>query len=78
MQGCQVKVHADRAETEPKVFTRIVMQFIVSGVKLSEPAVRRAVQMSYDKYCSATAMLAKTAEIELQVEVVDTSAPAAA
>jgi putative redox protein len=78
VQGCQVKVHADRADTEPKVFTRIVMQFVVSGVKLSEPAVRRAVQMSYDKYCSATAMLAKTAEIELQVEVVDTSAPAAA
>ena len=76
VQGCQVKVHADRAETEPKVFTRIVMQFVVSGVKLSEPAVRRAVQMSYDKYCSATAMLAKTAEIELQVDVVDTSAAA--
>jgi putative redox protein len=50
------------------------MQFVVSGVKLSEPAVRRAVQMSYDKYCSATAMLAKTAEVELQVEVVDTAA----
>jgi putative redox protein len=58
------------------VFTRIVMQFVVSGVKLSEPAVRRAVQMSYDKYCSATAMLAKTAEIELQVDVVDNSAAA--
>jgi putative redox protein len=71
VQGCQVKVSADRAETDPKVFTRIVMHFIVSGVKLPEVAVQRAVQMSHDKYCSATAMLAKTAEIELKIEVVE-------
>ena len=72
VQGCQVKVSADRAETDPKVFTRIVMHFVVSGVKLPEVAVQRAVQMSHDKYCSATAMLAKTAEIELKIEVVET------
>ena len=71
VQGCQVKVSADRAETDPKVFTRIVMHFIVSGVKLPEVAVQRAVQMSHDKYCSATTMLAKTAEIELKIEVVE-------
>ncbi len=70
VQGCQVKVLADRADTDPKVFTRIVMKFIVTGVSLPEPAVQRAVQMSYDKYCSATAMLAKTAEIVLETEVV--------
>ncbi|MFM2345834.1 MAG: hypothetical protein RL654_587 [Pseudomonadota bacterium] len=77
VQGCQVKMSADRAETEPKVFTRIVMKFIVSGAKLPEAAVKRAVQMSYEKYCSATAMLAKTAQIDLEVEIVDTAAAAA-
>ena len=72
VQGCQVKVQADRAEVDPKVFTRIVMKFTVTGHQLSETAVQRAVQMSYDKYCSATAMLAKTAEIVLETEVVQT------
>lgn len=76
VQGCQVKMSADRAETEPKVFTRIVMKFVVSGARLSEAAVKRAVQMSYEKYCSATAMLAKTAQIDLEVEIVDTAAAA--
>lgn len=70
VQGCQVRVQADRAEVEPKVFTRIQMHFTVTGHNLSEPAVQRAVQLSYEKYCSATAMLAKTAEITLHVEVV--------
>ena len=69
VQGCQVKMSADRAETDPKVFTRIVMKFVVSGAKLPEAAVKRAVQMSYEKYCSATAMLAKTAQIDLEVEI---------
>ncbi|MEY8877239.1 MAG: OsmC family protein [Leptothrix sp. (in: b-proteobacteria)] len=67
--GCQVKVHADRAEVDPKVFTRIVMHFTVRGTNLAEAAVKRAVQMSYDKYCSATAMLAHSAKIVLEVEV---------
>lgn len=71
ISGCQVKVQADRAEVDPKVFTRIVMTFIVTGKNLPETAVQRAVQMSHDKYCSATAMLAKTAEIEVQVQVVN-------
>ena len=76
VQGCQVKMSADRAETEPKVFTRIVMKFVVSGARLPEAAVKRAVQMSYEKYCSASAMLAKTAQIDLEVEIVDTAAAA--
>lgn len=74
VQGCQVRVQADRAEVEPKVFTRIQMHFTVTGRNLPEPAVQRAVQLSYDKYCSATAMLAKTAEITLHVEVVQAAA----
>jgi putative redox protein len=71
ISGCKVQVQADRAEVDPKVFTRIVMTFIVTGKNLPETAVQRAVQMSHDKYCSATAMLARTAAIEVKVEVVD-------
>ena len=68
--GCRVKLSAERAPTDPKVFTRIQMHFIVSGRALSAVAVERAVKMSHDKYCSATAMLAKTAEIGTSHEVV--------
>ena len=71
VRGCQVKVEAERAATDPKVFTRIVMRFVVTGVSLSQAVVERAVNLSYDKYCSATAMLAKTASIVLEVQVVD-------
>ncbi|MFN4162851.1 MAG: OsmC family protein [Stenotrophomonas sp.] len=61
VRGCQVKVEADRAETDPKVFTRIHMHFTVSGRGLPEAAVARAVQLSHERYCSASAMLGKTA-----------------
>ena len=71
IEQCQVRLHADRAETEPKVFTRIVMHFTVTGRGLARPAVERAVKLSYDKYCSATAMLAKTAEMVIEVEVIE-------
>ena len=59
VSGCVVKIDADRAETEPKVFTRIHMHFTVSGKGLSEAAVSRAIQLSHEKYCSASAMLAQ-------------------
>ena len=68
--GCRVKLSAERAPTDPKVFTRIHMHFIVSGRALSAAAVERAVKLSHHKYCSATAMLAKTAEIGTSHEVV--------
>jgi len=71
--GCQVKVQADRAETDPKVFTRINLHFIVSGRDLPEAAVRRAVDLSHEKYCSATAMLGKTAEITASLEILATN-----
>ncbi len=67
--GCQVKVQAERAETEPKVFTSINLHFVVTGHNLSVGPVERAVQLSFDKYCSATAMLAKTAAITSSVEI---------
>lgn len=71
VRGCQVKLLADRAPDDPKVFTRIEMQFTVRGKTLSRDAVLRAVQLSHEKYCSATAMLAKTAEITHTVQIVE-------
>jgi putative redox protein len=70
VRGCQVKITADRAEVDPKVFTKINMHFIVTGVGLSETAVQRAIQMSHEKYCSASIMIGKTAEITTSFEVV--------
>src|SRR5690606_35341311 len=69
VRGCQVKIQADRAETDPKVFTKIIMHFIVTGVNLPETAVARAIQMSHEKYCSASIMIGKTAEITTSFEV---------
>ena len=67
--GCQVKVTSERAPTDPKVFTKIHLHFTVEGKALPDAAVARAIQMSHDKYCSATIMLAKTAEITTSYEV---------
>ena len=68
--GCRVKVSAERAPTDPKVFTRIHMHFIVTGRELKDDVVARAVALSHEKYCSATIMLAKTADIRISHEVV--------
>jgi putative redox protein len=68
---CQVKLTSERAATDPKVFTQIHLAFTVTGSNLPIAAVERAVQLSSDKYCSASAMLAKTAEITHSVEVVN-------
>ena len=72
--GCRVKVNAERATTDPKVFTRIGMHFVISGRALNTNAVARAVALSHEKYCSATAMLAKTAAIVVSHEVVEDAA----
>jgi len=71
VQGCQVKVNAERAPADPKVFTHIRMHFIVSGKGLPAVAVERAIAMSHEKYCSASIMLAKTAQITTSFEIVD-------
>jgi putative redox protein len=71
VRGCQVKVNADRAETDPKVFTRITMHFVVSGRSLPPAAVERAIALSHERYCSASIMLAKTAEITTSFELVE-------
>ena len=71
VRGCQVKMSADRAEVDPKVFTKIHMHFVVTGKGLPQGAVERAVALSHEKYCSASIMLAKTAEITTSVEIVE-------
>ena len=63
VRGCSVKLTSERAETEPKVFTRIHMHFTVTGKGLTPVAVERAIAMSHEKYCSASIMLGKTAQI---------------
>lgn len=71
IQGCTVTLNAERAETDPKVFTRIEFAFTVTGKNLPRAAVERAVQLSHEKYCSASAMLGKTAEMSFTVAIVD-------
>jgi putative redox protein len=68
-----VELDAERAEDPPKVFTRIHLHFIVKGRNISEDRVKRAIELSVEKYCSATAMLEKTATVTHDFEVVETA-----
>jgi putative redox protein len=69
--GCQVRLQAERASEDPKVFTKIGMHFVVTGRALAPAAVARAIELSHDRYCSATIMLAKTAEVTTSHEIVE-------
>lgn len=69
VRGCSVKLSAERANADPKVFTKIHLHFSVTGKGVPAAAVERAVAMSHDRYCSATIMLARTAEITTSFEV---------
>ena len=69
ISGCEVELHADRAMKDPKVFTRIHMHYIVTGTDLKESQVERAVKLSAEKYCSASIMLARSAEISHDFEL---------
>jgi putative redox protein len=70
ISACEVSLQAERAETDPKVFTKINLHFTVKGKDLDPSKVERAINLSHDKYCSATAMLGKTAEITHSFEIV--------
>lgn len=70
---CQVALSATRAEEDPKVFTRIHFAFKVTGKNLKREAVLRAIELSKEKYCSASIMLGKTAEISTDLELIDAS-----
>ncbi|MDR0702787.1 MAG: OsmC family protein [Azoarcus sp.] len=72
VRGCSVRLEAARAETDPKVFTRIHFHFTVSGCGLKPEAVERAIRLSAEKYCSASIMLGKTAEISHEWTIVET------
>lgn len=69
--GCVVELDADRAPQDPKVFTRIRFHFVVTGKGLNPQQVERAIKLSAEKYCSASIMLGKTAEITHDFEIVE-------
>jgi putative redox protein len=71
IKDCAVQLEATRADTEPKVFTNIHVHFVIKGKDLSEKRVKRAVELSAEKYCSASIMLGKTAEITHDFEIVE-------
>ena len=68
---CKVVIDAERADTDPKVYTRINVHFIVSGKNLNRNRVARAIELSSEKYCSVSIMLGKTAVIEHDFEIVE-------
>jgi len=70
---CVVDIDAERATTDPKVFTKIVMHYTVTGQGLDRKKVERAVQLSAEKYCSASAIIGKTAEIAHTITLVDST-----
>jgi len=69
--GCEVSLKAERAETDPKVFTKIHFHYRVSGKGLDPDSVERAIKLSKDKYCSASIMLAQVAEITHDFEIIE-------
>jgi len=71
VRDCEVKLSAERAENDPKVFTRIAFHYTVHGKGLKPDAVERAIHLSAEKYCSASIMLAKTAEITHEWTIVE-------
>jgi len=71
IRGCDVQLTAERAETDPKVFTAIRFHFVVRGRALRPNLVERAIKLSHDKYCSASAMLAHTATLTMDWEIVE-------
>jgi putative redox protein len=68
--GCSVTLKAERASEDPKVFTKIHFHFTVTGKNLNPATVERAINLSHDKYCSASIMIAKTAELTHSFEIV--------
>src|SRR5918994_1542170 len=71
VSGCDVKLSAERAGTDPKVFTKVHMHFEVRGRALKRNLVEQAIRLSHEKYCSATAMLLKTAQVTRDFEILE-------
>jgi putative redox protein len=70
--ACEVSLSAERAENDPKVFTRIHFHYRLKGQQLKPEAVARAIELSKEKYCSASIMLAQSAEITADFEIMET------
>jgi putative redox protein len=71
VRGCEVQLSAERAEADPKVFTKIHFHFVVRGRGIKPNVVERAIRLSHDKYCSASIMIGKTAEMTTGWEIVE-------
>ena len=71
VSGCDVQLRAERAPADPKVFTKIHMHFVLRGRGLKKNLVEQAIRLSQEKYCSASIMLAKTAEITRDYEILE-------
>ena len=71
VRGCEVKLTSESAATDPKVFTKIHMHFVVRGRELKRNLVEHAIRLSHEKYCSASIMLGKTAEITKDFEILE-------
>ncbi|SDV48140.1 OsmC family protein [Chitinasiproducens palmae] len=71
VRGCEVQLRAERADSDPKVFTKVHFHFVVSGRGLKPEQVERAIKLSHEKYCSASIMVAKTAELTHDFEIVE-------
>lgn len=71
VSDCYVELDAERAEADPKVFTKIHMHFVVKGKDIKPEVVERAIKLSAEKYCSASIMLGKTADITHDFEIVE-------
>ena len=73
VEGCVVELESERAATDPMVFTRVHMRFVVTGRGLDAAKVERAIKLSAETYCSASAMIEKTAKITHEFEVIDST-----
>ena len=71
IRHCEIQLEAERAETDPKVFTRIHLHYVVKGKQLTDSVVKRAIELSAEKYCSASIMLGKSAELTHDFEIVE-------
>ena len=69
--GCVVEIEAERAEAVPKIFTKIHVRYIVTGKNIKEESVKRAVELSAEKYCSVSIMLGKTAQMTHDYQVIN-------
>jgi putative redox protein len=71
VRGCEVRVTSERAPTDPKVFTKIHLHFALRGRSLKRNLVEQAIRLSHEKYCSASIMLGRTAEITKDFEIIE-------